>query len=500
MLNQTLADLLKDLGPIPGKYLATDESSIFSIFLTSQLKKKIRGSWKSNGSSCENVTSPTTCDRFEQYGLTFVKRIKTLYPLGDSSVDFLSQRPDFYLGRFLLLFLDQVRNMFVTLDDFLKVHFNLTKTKTVGNRNPSCNNLLNDLLQINPDQFLEVVKFSEFSFWQLTETDKKQFMDKYVAASIFARSLNMTEPKYLSDSPRSYLPFCDVVPLNTLPNKFRKSPYKCDYFKPLMTSKGICQSFNVMAMNDIFRSSTSTGKWTGIFNAPEKTGPLLRPTGYGSNHGLNLVVNAFEATKLRSSKNFVLAITNENNPFQILKHNYLLKPGFSYTFRILASQVTTTARFDSMDFSVRGCALPDEISSSSIFKKYSRDNCEYECAIAKARESSHCLPWSIPRLVNDSIRFCNSSESAAFQETLFSVASSDCSDCPSDCQATTFTVFETKVPLDVSSINCHQFNSPTTEYGHPEHVLCSECKKMIKGSRIRLLYDAVIFDDIYPGT
>ena len=40
-----------------------------------------------------------------------------------------------------------------------------------------------------------------------------------------------------------------------------------------------------------------------------------------------------------------LAITNDNNAFDIFKQNYVIEPGFSYTFRIIANQVIFSCEF-----------------------------------------------------------------------------------------------------------------------------------------------------------
>ena len=77
---------------------------------------------------------------------------------------------------------------------------------------------------------------------------------------------------------------------------------------------------------------------------------FVSPTGSGPGHGLNFILNSFEqvAFPTRSSKNFILSITNEKSAYDILEQNYLLEPGNLYTFRVMASQMVTNKQFDAL--------------------------------------------------------------------------------------------------------------------------------------------------------
>jgi hypothetical protein len=63
--------------------------------------------------------------------------------------------------------------------------------------------------------------------------------------------------------------------------------------------------------------------------------------GYGPSHGLNFSVNTFQAfTTSRTNKYSILSITNDYNPYDVFKQHYHIEPGFTYTFRIVANQVS----------------------------------------------------------------------------------------------------------------------------------------------------------------
>jgi hypothetical protein len=105
----------------------------------------------------------------------------------------------------------------------------------------------------------------------------------------------------------------------------------------------------------------------------------LSPSGFGPSNGLNFVVNSFEPyDSQRSSKNFILSITNENNPFDIFKQNHVIEPGNVYTYKVVASQIGATDRFNEMDYKNRNCSLPHEkgnLVNNSFLVQFKQQNC-----------------------------------------------------------------------------------------------------------------------------
>ena len=171
-------------------------------------------------------------------------------------------------------------------------------------------------------------------------------------------------------------------------------------------------------MTDIFKNSEILQDWASTLDLGSGLG-LVKPDGYGPYHGFNFVLNSFLPSRYsRSSKNFVLAITNENNPFEIYKQNFVIEPGFAYTFKIVANQIVTTDRFNALDKSVRNCNLPSETKNLNFTKVYSKSGCQYECAIRQAKEVCQCLPWFIPRMPDETLPFCNYEEQGEFAKEL----------------------------------------------------------------------------------
>ena len=54
-----------------------------------------------------------------------------------------------------------------------------------------------------------------------------------------------------------------------------------------------------------------------------------------------IILNSYESFGLQQqTSNFILSITNENNPYDIIRQSYNILPGNAYTFRVMASQVS----------------------------------------------------------------------------------------------------------------------------------------------------------------
>jgi hypothetical protein len=181
-----------------------------------------------------------------------------------------------------------------------------------------------------------------------------------------------------------------------------------------------------MSPNELFKASTVASQWVSNKNLQQSSN-ILRPTGYGKLHGLNFLLNSFEIySKDRSSNNFLLSITNEHNGYDIFKQNYVLKPGYAYTYKVIANQILTTDRFDSLDQTTRDCSLPGENEKMNLTKLYSKSNCEYECTIRNARTKTNCAPWNIPRFFENYSQICPFHRLSSFSEEMETFSANEC--------------------------------------------------------------------------
>ena len=69
------------------------------------------------------------------------------------------------------------------------------------------------------------------------------------------------------------------------------------------------------------------------------------------------------------------------NAYDIYRQNYVVEPGYFYTFRVVANQIVTTERFDNLHQNMRGCKLPHENGNENLFKFYSKNGCELQCTL-----------------------------------------------------------------------------------------------------------------------
>ncbi len=75
------------------------------------------------------------------------------------------------------------------------------------------------------------------------------------------------------------IPFCETVPKLELSAISEQRPVTCNYFDPMLTSKGFCYSFNAMPMSDIFRSIDLRDWSSGNLKRD-----LQKPKGHSSFH------------------------------------------------------------------------------------------------------------------------------------------------------------------------------------------------------------------------
>ena len=119
-----------------------------------------------------------------------------------------------------------------------------------------------------------------------------------------------------------------------------------------------------------------------------------------------LILNSFEAfdeqrknsDKKEVEMQFRFAISNPNNPFDIVHQNIDLARGFFYSFKVSASISNTSPNFEALTQNVRNCLFSHEAKNLSYFRNYSKSGCNYECALRQAIEDCKCVPWNMPRV------------------------------------------------------------------------------------------------------
>jgi hypothetical protein len=454
-------------------------------------------------------------------GVKFSTKINTIFPpVNSADVDVLLQRPDYYLGRFLAMFGEKVSRTYFGVNDTIRDHlkspfqkqilklisFYFNQEKLEGfiiQKIPWCWYSANSILSNLIYTFLDISKHSMAGTTAKTEAQLIDFEQNYINGSIFLGTQTVERPRYLYKMPE-IIPFCNLAPKFQLHNMPKDQLSQCDDFNLMVTPKGLCYSFNSLTINDLYKESNLSDNWISVFEQ-QKHKKLIYPAGYGPSTGLNFVLNSFEhyfrskhpfhSNVFRFSQNFLLSITNEFNPYEVFKQNFYIEPGNIYTYRIVANQVITTERFESMDNVIRNCSLPRENTNNQFTKSYSKSACEYECAIDYAKKECSMNPWYIPRFSNEKLKFFGGySDTICFDEAISKFSTLQCN-CPSDCSGTSFSVFESRIPI----VNFYCNNTQTKIKEYPYSVLCNLCNEIWKTHYLGFLHNYIVLDGPDPS-
>ncbi len=443
-------------------------------------------------------------------GLQFIMQIRYAFVKeGRQDEAFLETRPDFYLGRLASMFANYAFPSHFgytamptnDTDQFSRAIYTMFQTLSKDSTllsilrgDESCISRFGNLLL--PQQYetlLDIVKHSQLGNTTPLAGDRKMFFEKYVKNAYNLKTLNKAEPKYLENDMK-FLSFCYIGTSLDLDPKSEGSPDICNLFQPSVTGKGLCQTFNGQTMKDVYKTSPVTDLWNTVFN-PNQGVLLEYPSGHGPAHGLNIVLNMFKTISMgTSTKNSIMSITNAREWVSIFANNFLIEPGYSYTFKIIANQINTTDRLAELSSRDRKCNLPLDTDNLQLMREYSKGGCLYECAIQLVAKNCNCTPWNVPKMTIDSPPFCEESfnatsgQATTCHDNIFTTFSTKGCDCPSNCFDTTFTVFDFKKPLENPGMNCSEFAANEKNKNYPYPVFCDICRKALRFYKLQFNY------------
>ena len=412
--------------------------------------------------------------------------------------DFLEERPDLYLGRLLSMFAYSVypADLGYTVQpdnqtDILgnaiyKIVTPYSSFVPLRPRSGLCLALLKEtLLPQHYGILLNIIKHSQLGYNFPTAEDVDIFFKMYVETASNIHSFSMAKPKYLEDSLR-FLDFCGFGSSLEITNKSLQQPAPCRLFQTTLTGRGMCHTFNGLQIKDAFRKSPVVDIWNEVF-APIPDVQLEYPTGYGQHHGLSVVLNMFRTISLEgTSKNAILSVTNEYEWVSIIENHFNIRPGNSYTFKVLPSQIIATQRLKATHFEDRNCMLPYEIENLNFMKNYTKGGCLYECAIKQIAETCNCTTWNIPKNNLSNPPFCEEKKvkDSCIEKVYSSFSAKKCK-CPSNCADTIFSVFDYKESLENPGLNCYRdqtLDRKKDEY--PFNIYCNLCRRALKFHKI----------------
>jgi hypothetical protein len=310
--------------------------NLFNSFLTPKLKKILQLNGLQNNPIGRIETSElneTLYYAIVYQGYSFITKIRKAFVVDGGQGEFLESRPDFYLGRFVSAFANLVYPTDVgyfsnsSVNDYKDPFFNaisksLKQKVTILSFLRGTSNCLSrlgkNLLPDNYETLLDIIKHS------------------HVKNAFNLKTLKKVEPRYLENYPK-FLSFCDIGAQNTA-----NAPDNCSLFEPTITGRGLCYTFNGLPMKDIYKQTPITKMWNEVFQ-PKEDVQLKYSTGYGQANGFNIVLNMFKTMSMESSsKNFFLSVSNHREWVNIFAVNFVIEPGHSYTFKVIADQIITT--------------------------------------------------------------------------------------------------------------------------------------------------------------
>ena len=123
-----------------------------------------------------------------------------------------------------------------------------------------------------------------------------------------------------------------------------------------------------------------------------------------------------------------------------------LKAGWEYHIVVTPFGVRSTSNRKSLSKEKRGCLLEDEVPEGSMFKKYSQNNCKYECHVTLAKQSCGCVPWDFMDMSSSgSVSECDVFGRTCFYNEMKNLTEGFEDQCPHCLEACDFDQFKVEI-------------------------------------------------------
>jgi hypothetical protein len=261
------------------------------------------------------------------------------------------------------------------------------------------------------------------------------------------------------------------------------SENNCSLIQPFLTTKGLCFTFNSLSMKEIFHSTVNLHHCESVLGFNNKS-TLVQPSGSSSSNRCKIILNSFERVTAESlSMNFILSITNEHNPFDIVNRNYLIESGHSYIFKVLANQIISSEDLNKMEPNYVKCFLTNETEPLlfNLTKMYSKSSCEYECLVKTAVKECQCISWNTLELSLDNFAFCDYQNFDCIATMNSTYWAADC-----NCEETAFSIIKSNRLLESELDFC---TDEKVSAVFPSSIFCELCQKIIAEQKIRFVYE-----------
>lgn len=269
-----------------------------------------------------------------------------------------------------------------------------------------------------------------------------------------------------------------MVPLCKLFKGSEENDEICKRFEPMLTSRGICYSFNSLAVAELFQESKYIDVFNGIFR-PLPTSNIVNNTGSGELFGFSMVLNghfynnpssvedSFQTNPDSSFRSypppkFFIGISNLYD-VPALETFVRVDTGKMLTLSVTPSQIIADEQLRDFNPERRGCRYVDETEGITLFNFYTRSLCRYECVLKQSIRNCGCTPWNYMQYnKNETSTICDQYGNYCFKRNLEDPELPEACHCPDDCEAVAFTVTESIDDID----DAYCYSSPRPKLGY----------------------------------
>ena len=239
--------------------------------------------------------------------------------------------------------------------------------------------------------------------------------EKEMAARLFG--INRTRNLESSFAPSSMTTFCHIAEKGYIGDDIGLSSPVCNDFFPTPTDYGICLTRNI-DLNDIMNVKNTYEQYFELHNIVKDA----ESSSKWSESTFVIFIDSLNELSQTYPRNSHVRVKDGEIQFQLhqskeiakiyLESNYnrltasmILKANQEYYIDVTPTGQISSVNYKALNLQQRKCHLVHEVSDSSMFKIYTKRNCEYECLVTIAMKECGCIPWDF--MANTEIEQCD---------------------------------------------------------------------------------------------
>ena len=245
------------------------------------------------------------------------------------------------------------------------------------------------------------------------------------------------------------IPYCSKA-------EAKDTGWPCHLFKPMLTSEGLCHSYNSFSTSELFADSEYMDIFNRVYNIDNRTSTTKSALGHGDRFGLTLYLDANRKSRPRHNfygnprspyawrpqfvdpAIFKIGIGHEFGPFQSLKNFVTVEAGKHSFIKVMPSQIISSESLRDLTPQQSQCRFLDENEDLSMITFYTQEGCQFECMLNHSRNLCGCTPWNYPQ-IGPVDEICDRFGAECFHERMNDIEHVEKCGCLSDCEEVMFT-------------------------------------------------------------